>query len=87
MPPTTYVLVKKLSVGIYNHMTFLMSYVTWGKWDTVSTIMTYLLSVTLESILLLFFAKKIKKNNNNNKKFQINEFFFFWDRIQIIVIH
>ena len=79
MLPTTYVLVKKLSVGIYNHMTFLMSYVTWGKWDTVSIIMTYLLSVTLESILLLFFAKKIKKNNNNNnKKFQINEFFFFF---------
>ena len=80
MLPTTYVLVKKLSVGIYNHMTFLMSYVTWGKWDTVSTIMTYLLSVTLESILLLFFAKKIKKIIiiiiKNSKL--MNFFFFFF---------
>ena len=79
MLPTTYVLVKKLSVGIYNHMTFLMSYVTWGKWDTVFTIMTYLLNVTLESILLLLFAKKKKIIIIIiNSKLMIFFFFFFW---------
>ena len=53
-------------------MTFLMNHVTWGKWNTVSTIMAYLLSVTLESILLFFFTLKKKKNSK-----LMNYCFFF----------
>ena len=60
-------------------MTFLMSYVTWGKWDIVSTIMTYLLSVNLESILLFFFAQKKKKKN------QINDFFFIGSKLLLFI--
>ena len=73
-------LLKKLSLCIYSHMTFLMSYVTWGKWDIVSTIMTYLLSVTLESILLFFFAQKKKKKKN-----QINDFFFIGSKLLLFI--